>query len=146
MSMELALRRRWFTGLSTIGELSVDGTFECFVLEDKMREVPSIPVAQWKIKHRTAIPVGRYQVVIAPSNRFKRDLPRLLNVPGFDGILIHPGNTDVDTDGCLLPGTTRAADKVIASRVAFDKLFAMLKASSGPIHITITNEAPALTS
>src|SRR6185503_20455515 len=126
--MELELKRRWFTTLSTIGELFIDGEWFCFILEDKMRELPGVPVEQWKIKGRTAIPVGRYQVVIAPSARFKRDLPRLLRVPGFEGILIHPGNTAVDTEGCLLPGLTRAADKVLSSRVAFSRLFAKLDA------------------
>lgn len=143
--MELTLRRRWFSGLSTIGELLVDGKFECFILEDKMREQPGVPVENWKIKHKTAIPVGRYQVVIAPSSRFGREMPRLLNVPGFDGVLIHWGNTSVDTDGCLLTGTTRAADFVGNSWLAFKALYPKLQAIgfSAKIWITITNEPAA---
>ena len=137
--MELTLNRHWFSALSTIGELSIDGAFECFVLEDKMRELAGVPVEKWKVKGRTAIPTGRYQVVISHSFRFDRDLPRLLNVPGFEGILIHPGNTASDTEGCLLPGRARLADKVIESRVAFAGVFGKLRAAQDPIWITVKN-------
>ena len=90
--MELTLTRTDFTNDSTIGELSVNGKFECFTLEDKVRPV--------KIKGMTAIPAGAYEVVINFSERFQRPLPLLLNVPNFDGIRIHAGNTAKDTEGC----------------------------------------------
>ena len=130
--MELLLKRTWFTPLSTIGELFVDGAFECFILEDRERE------GQPKVPGVTAIPRGRYEVRITPSPRFKRDLPLLIDVPGYSGVRIHPGNVPADTEGCLLPGRVRVQDKVLESRVAFDVLFAKLQLAKGPVFITIT--------
>ena len=126
--MELLLKRIHKTETSTIGELSIDGKFECYTLEDVERAV--------KVKNETAIPKGKYKVIITPSNRFKRDLPLLQNVPGFEGIRIHSGNTNHDTEGCILVGQTRAADFIGNSRKAFDKLFPKLQKAS-EINITI---------
>lgn len=111
----------------TVGSLSVDGRFECWICEDTVREVNGQPVASWKVAGATAIPAGTYQVDITFSTRFKRDLPLLLNVPGFSGIRIHPGNTAADTEGCLLPGDVRQPNGVGQSRVAFDRLFAQIR-------------------
>lgn len=130
--MDLELKRKWFTPESTIGELFVNGVFECFILEDRYR--PGEP----KVYGKTAIPSGRYEVKITPSPRFKRDLPLLLNVPGFEGVRIHPGNVPADTEGCLLPGKVRDTDRVLESRAAFEALFTKLKSASGPITLTIT--------
>lgn len=113
------LQRKWATEKSTIGELSLNGKSVCLILEDPVRPV--------KIKGQTAIPAGKYQVVITPSNRFKRDLPLLLNVPNYEGVRIHPGNGPDDTEGCLLPGLERSTDRVLASRVAFERLFSTLR-------------------
>lgn len=113
--MKLQLKRLHRTDLSTIGELYVDGVFECYTLEDVEREV--------KIKSETAIPKGTYKVIVTMSNRFKRLLPLLMNVPNFEGIRIHPGNTNHDTEGCILVGQTRSKDFIGKSRKAFDNLF-----------------------
>lgn len=83
---------------ATLGQLFIDGVHKWFTLEDRWR------TQGIKIKGETCIPAGTYQVVITMSKRFKRMLPLLLNVPGFEGIRIHPGNTDVDTEGCILVG------------------------------------------
>ncbi|MDP2275275.1 MAG: DUF5675 family protein [Archangium sp.] len=133
--MELTLKRRWLTEASTVGELRVNGEFQCFILEDRYRPPPEA-----KVYGATAIPAGRYQVAITPSPRFKRDLPLLLQVPNYVGVRIHPGNTAADTEGCLLPGRVRHGDSVLESRLAFDALFERLKAASGPIWLTITVE------
>jgi hypothetical protein len=117
--MDLKVLRKELTARSTIGELHVDGKFECFTLEDAVRPV--------KIKGVTAIPAGVYEVVVNFSERFKRPLPLLLNVPNFDGVRIHAGNTDADTEGCLLVGRTKAADFIGGSRPAFDALFAKIQ-------------------
>ena len=103
----------------TIGELYVDGAFECHILEDAERDL--------KIYGETAIPKGSYNLVITPSNRFKRDLPLLENVPGYTGIRIHPGNHAGNTEGCLLPGRTRTDRAVGESKAAFNSLFAKCK-------------------
>jgi len=109
--MKLLIKRLHRTENSTIGELFVDGKFECYTLEDKEREI--------KIKGETAIPKGTYNVTITQSNRFKRLLPLLANVPNFEGVRIHSGNSNHDTEGCILVGTTRAKDFIGNSRVAF---------------------------
>lgn len=125
--MKLHLKRLHKTEFSTIGELTVDGLFQCYTLEDKEREV--------KIKSETAIPRGTYKVIINQSARFKTLLPLLLDVPGFEGIRIHPGNTNHDTEGCILVGKTRGTDFIGKSRKAFAELFAKMKLAES---ITIT--------
>ena len=127
--MKLLLKRLHRTEHSTIGELYVDGKFECYTLEDKEREV--------KIKSETAIPKGTYIVWITLSNRFKKLLPILINVPNFEGVRIHSGNTNHDTEGCILVGTTRSKDFIGNSRVAFQRLFKKMQSAKD---ITLTIE------
>lgn len=142
--MKLELKRRWLTDLSTIGELWVDGEFECFTLEDCMREVPSKPVAEWKVPKRTAIPVGTYKVVIDFSSRFKKLMPHILDVPGFDGVRIHCGNDADNTEGCPLVGSQKLHDRIGMSKVAFGLLFPkLLAAVSKSEEVTITVSNPA---
>lgn len=116
-------------GDCTIGELFIDSIPECFSLEDKVREIEGQPVEAWKVKGQTAIPVGTYPVTITYSNRFKRDLPLVGQVPGFEGIRIHPGNTAEDTEGCLLVGRTKTDKAVGESRAAFNQLFDKIKSA-----------------
>jgi hypothetical protein len=126
--VEFNLRRNHFGVRSTVSEVTVMGRRLCYVLEDVVREEVGVPVSEWKVKGETAIPAGRYEIVIDMSTRFGKLMPHLLNVPGFDGIRIHPGNTDHDTEGCLLPGTEVAPDNsaVLHSRAAFDTWFTLL--------------------
>ena len=132
--MELKLVRKIFTDKSTIGDLSVNGAFECVTLEDPPREV--------KIKGETAIPAGRYEIAVTFSNKFGKFLPLLLNVPGFDGIRIHPGNTPKDTLGCILVGQGKGVDSISNSRLAFLPLFEKIQAvlRSEKVFIEITEE------
>lgn len=127
--MLLRIVREDFTPERTIGRLYVDGAEECFVLEDAVREVPGVSVGEWKVPGRTAIPYGTYQVIINVSARFRRRLPLLLGVPGFDGIRIHPGNTHEDTEGCPLVGKVRTINSVLRSREAFGDLFDKIEAA-----------------
>ena len=120
--MELRVERTDFSETSTIGKLYVDDQFECYTLEDKVRPV--------KIKGKTAIPAGRYEVIINFSQRFGRMLPLFLNVPNFEGVRIHPGNTAADTEGCILVGETKDAEFIGQSRLAFEGLFNKLKTAS----------------
>ena len=140
--MELELTRSAKTNRSTIGELTINGVFECFILEDKDRglrkDMPISELMVMKIKTRTAIPTGRYEIVVSFSDKFQKMLPLLLDVPAFAGIRIHPGNKDTDTEGCLLPGKTKSADEVASSRVAFTALFDKIKAALQREKIFIT--------
>lgn len=140
--MEIELLRKTRSNKSTIGELSINGNFECFVLEDKDRglkkDMTLSELVSKKIHGQTAIPEGRYEIAITYSNRFKKMLPLLLDVPAFAGIRIHAGNTAADTEGCLLPGKNKSTDSVSSSRVAFIALFDKLKAASQREKIFIT--------
>lgn len=130
--MHLLLKNPIKTSISTISELYVDGKRECHVLEDAVRLQK-----QWGI---TAIPAGTFQIALTYSPRFKKVLPLLLNVPGYQGIRIHAGNKAEDTEGCLLPGNYYAAQPnwVSNSKLAFDKLFGKLLAASKKERITLT--------
>lgn len=122
--MELTLVRFDFSDKSTIGKLSIDGVYSCFVLEDTCREpAPGMWEPEMKRPGLTAIPYGRYRVIISLSNRFKKMLPEVLGVPNFEGVRIHTGNKPADTEGCLLPGLTRDRDWVGNSSAAFGPLF-----------------------
>jgi len=122
--MDLLLLRDRYSPVDTTGEL-IDRTggkrdLICYVLEDQVREGP-------KVYGRTAIPAGSYRIQITRSPRFARDLPLLLDVPGFSGIRIHTGNSHEDTEGCLLPGLDRVwmpngSQRVTRSRDAFGRL------------------------
>ena len=140
--MELELTRSTKTGRSTIGELTVNGVFECFILEDKdrgLRQGMTISeLTALKIKTKTAIPTGRYEIVVSFSDKFQKMLPLLLDVPVYAGIRIHPGNTDANTEGCLLPGKTKSQDMVGSSRIAFTALFDKIKAALQREKIFIT--------
>jgi hypothetical protein len=122
--MKLHLERLDASPLRTIGSLDIDGQWECWTLEDPVRPDGI------KIAGETAIPKGLYRVELTQSPRFKRVLPLLINVQGFVGIRIHPGNTVWDTEGCILVGQERFALSLGKSRAAFDLLFdKMVKAS-----------------
>jgi hypothetical protein len=111
---------------ATLGEMLLDGVHECFTLEDPVREVAGQPVHKWKIPGKTAIPKGKYRVVLTMSNRFKKVLPELLNVPGFLGVRIHSGNTAEDSEGCILVGEEKGDARVGRSRDAMVELMAAL--------------------
>ena len=121
--MELQLKRKYRKPEYTIGRLLVDGKYFCDTLEDCVRDLSCEP----KIPGQTAIPEGRYEVVVNRSPRFGRDLPRLLNVPGFTGILIHRGNTAADTAGCILVGENRQPGRVVNSTPYELRLTALLQ-------------------
>lgn len=122
--MELRLVRNEFGPKATIGQLFVNDSVVplAYTLEDFVRAEgePKVPGA-------TAIPFGRYEVTVTYSERFKRALPLLLNVPNFEGIRIHPGNDSADTHGCLLVGDTRVSEERIGeSKKAFFRLLPLI--------------------
>lgn len=149
--MELKLKRIARRETYTIGHLYIDGEYFCDTIEDKDRGLSQeLPVAVNKnLKRRgvTAIPVGRYRVTLdVVSPRFEKKtayqfcggrLPRLVNVPAFDGVLIHIGNTAKDTEGCILVGKNTQVGKVLQSTVTFQQLYVRLKTAKDTIYITI---------
>lgn len=127
--MNLLLLRRDFTDKSTIGLLYAGQVLQCYALEDPDRKLED---GGEKIPGKTAIPRGKYRIIIDWSNRFKRELPRLLDVPNYVGVRIHPGNGPEDTEGCILPGTgipSNRQDWLLNSRAAFDALFNKIEAA-----------------
>ena len=114
--MNLVLRREESSSTCTHGKLFVEDQFDCFTLEDVVR------LEGEKISGQTAIPAGRYRVVLTFSNRFQRILPLLLDVPNYTGIRIHAGNSSGDTEGCILVGQERGPTTVMRSRAALNVL------------------------
>ena len=149
--MELTLKRIARREKYTIGRLYIDGKYFCDTIEDKDRGLSQkLPVAVNKnLKRRgvTAIPVGRYRVTLdVASPKFSKKtayqfcggrLPRLVNVPAFDGVLIHIGNTANDTEGCILVGKNTQVGKVLQSTVTFRALYEVLKKAKDTIYITV---------
>lgn len=149
--MDLRLRRIARKENYTIGRLYIDGEYFCDTLEDKDRGLKqSLPASVNKAMKEvgaTAIPTGKYQVTLKmKSQRFSQRkqydfcggyLPRLINVPAFEGVLIHIGNTAKDTEGCILVGRNTKVGKVLDSGVTFRVLYAKLKEAKEYIYITI---------
>jgi hypothetical protein len=119
--MNLTLIRKYPGTDCIIGELFVDGQFECYTLEDVERQV--------KIAGITAIPKGTYEVVITFSERFKKLLPLFLKIPNFEGVRIHTGNIAANTEGCILVGKAKTENQVLQSQIAFNELFPKLQAA-----------------
>lgn len=112
--MELRLIRSTYTDQSTIGDLYVDGQWECYTLEDVIRRA--------KIKAETAIPQGRYPITLYDSPSQGAATPMLQGVPGFEYILIHSGNSKKDTEGCILVGQQKSANWISSSKAALAPL------------------------
>ena len=120
--MDIVLKRTIFTDKSTIGELSVNGKFFCYTIEDKDRNLRNdmdikdiVRLKQYGI---TAIPYGIYRVQLTMSNRFKRLLPILFNVKGYEGVRLHRGNTAEDSLGCPILGMQKGVNAVYQSTIA----------------------------
>ena len=152
--MELLLKRIARRETYTIGHLYVDGSYVCDTCEDKDRgltkSMSQAVIRAIKRKGVTAIPTGRYRVTLdvrSPkfsNKKYERNygfcdgyLPRLINVPGYEGVLIHIGNTAKDTDGCILVGRNTKVGKVLESRATFVKLYEMIRKAKGSIYITV---------
>jgi hypothetical protein len=117
--MRLFLKREIFSDTSTIGRLFVNGNFFCYTLEDKDRglndSMSLLTIKAKKIFGVTAIPKGTYTIKVSMSNRFKRLLPEILNVKGYEGIRMHRGNYAGDSLGCVILGAKKGNDAVFES-------------------------------
>lgn len=117
-NLELRLYRKAYKPTKTIGELFCGISWYCYTLEDKVR------LDGVKVMHETAIPAGKYDVIVDMSNRWAKLMPHILNVKGFKGIRIHSGNTESDTSGCILVGFDNMNNEGIQrSRDAYVGLF-----------------------
>lgn len=140
--MELLLKRTRFRDKITTGQLYLNGEFLMFTLEDKVREKPGVPVQSWKVNGETAIPTGIYRVELENSPKFGPDTPTLRNVPGFSYIRIHAGNTEKDTEGCIIVGYKVREDGIIipgTSKPALNDLKAMIRRANEEVTIKIVN-------
>jgi hypothetical protein len=149
--MQLTLKRIARRETYTIGKLYIDEQYFCDTIEDRDRGLEQRLPLQVNIARKkkgvTAIPVGTYRLTLSvKSPRFagKKQyafcngfLPRLINVPAFDGVLIHIGNTAQDSEGCILVGENKEVGKVLNSTATFQRLYAKLKEAIDPIWITI---------
>ena len=126
--MEIKLIRESFGDTFTEGKLLIDNVFECYTVEDTDRKMEDDLTV--KVNSKTAIPRGKYEVVLSMSNRFQKILPEVLNVPGFTGIRIHSGNSSVDTEGCIILGSVNDKlddDWVGGSKIALTQFMAKLE-------------------
>lgn len=142
--MELLLKRVALRDTYTIGRLYLNGTYFSDTLEDRVRDINKDgdlnDVGEGKVYGKTAIPYGKYEITMkVQSPKYsqrasyawcKGYLPRLLNVPHFEGILIHGGNSADDSCGCLLVGENKVKGKVINSMATLKRLVSMLKHAS----------------
>lgn len=125
--MELVVERNWKKTNYTIGNFFINGKKICNSLEDRDRGLTQSmsleSIKRIKQFGETAIPTGTYNVRITYSPKYKRDMPLIENVKGFDGIRIHSGNTPKDTLGCLLLGKNTEVGKITQSRATCEIVY-----------------------
>ena len=130
-------------GFPVLGNLVMPSGSVFATLEDALIAYfePGWPYTVVKYPGGTAIPGGRYRLIVGWSTRFQKDLPRLLDVPGFSGILIHPGNSEGDTAGCILAGTKHGPDgkTIIESQAAVLAILTEIRTIPTPLYLDIRN-------
>ena len=142
--MKILVDRRWKKATYTISRIYIDDVFFCNGLEDRDRGLKQTDHPDYikarKVFAETAIPTGTYKVAMnITSPKYSAvawyyklcqgKMPRLLNVPGFEGILVHPGSTALDSAGCLLVGKNTKVATLTESKATFEKLYKMMKAA-----------------
>lgn len=140
--MKLTLKRIALRPTYTIGKLYIDDAYFCDTLEDTVRDTNKsgkFDNGEQKIKGKTAIPYGTYEIKWTYSPRFKKYTPQLMSVPSFEGIRVHAGNTSADTEGCLILGENKQVGKVLNSRATINKFYPIIKkaCSNGKVTIEI---------
>lgn len=140
--MKLTLKRIALRPTYTIGKLYIDDVYFCDTIEDTVRDINKngkFDNGEKKVHSKTAIPYGIYEIKWTYSPRFKKYTPQLMNVPSFEGIRIHAGNTSADTEGCLILGKNKQVGKVLNSRDTINKFYPIIKeaCSNGKVTIEI---------
>lgn len=140
--MKLTLKRIALRPTYTIGKLYIDDVYFCDTIEDTVRDLNKngkFDNGEKKVHSKTAIPYGTYEIKWTYSPRFKKYTPQLMNVPSFEGIRIHAGNTSADTEGCLILGKNKQVGKVLNSRATINKFYTIIKnaCSNGKVTIEI---------
>lgn len=140
--MKLTLKRIALRPTYTIGKLYIDDVYFCDTIEDTVRDLNKngkFDNGEKKVHSKTAIPYGTYEIKWTYSPRFKKYTPQLMNVPSFEGIRIHAGNTSADTEGCLILGKNKQVGKVLNSRDTINKFYPIIKkaCSNGKVTIEI---------
>lgn len=140
--MKLTLKRIALRPTYTIGKLYIDDVYFCDTIEDTVRDLNKngkFDNGEKKIHSKTAIPYGIYEIKWTYSPRFKKYTPQLMNVPSFECIRIHAGNTSADTEGCLILGKNKQVGKVLNSRDTINKFYPIIKeaCSNGKVTIEI---------
>ena len=138
--MKLTLKRIALRSTYTIGRLYVDGNYFCDTLEDTVRDLNKngkFDNGEKKVYAKTAIPYGTYEIKWTYSPRFKKYTPQLMNVPSFEGIRIHSGNSSTDTEGCLLLGENKKVGMVLNSRATINKFYPLVKKACSKGKVTI---------
>lgn len=138
--MKLTLKRIALRSTYAIGRLYVDGNYFCDTLEDTVRDLNKnckFDNGEKKVYGKTAIPYGTYEIKWTYSPRFKKYTPQLMNVPSFEGIRIHSGNTSADTEGCLILGENKQVGKVLNSRATINKFYPIIKKACSKGKVTI---------
>ena len=138
--MKLKLNRIALRKTYTIGKLYIDGKYFCDTLEDTVRDTNKsgkCDNGEKKVKGNTAIPYGTYEIKWTYSPRFKKYTPQIMNVPQFEGIRIHAGNSSTDTEGCLVLGENKKVGMVLNSRATINKFYPIIKEACSKGKVTI---------
>lgn len=138
--MKLILKRIALKPKYTIGKLYIDDNYFCDTLEDTVRDLNKdgkFDNGEKKIKGKTAIPYGTYEIKWTYSPRFKKYTPQLMNVPSFEGVRIHSGNSSKDTEGCLLLGENKKVGMVLNSKATIAKFCPIIKDACAKGKVTI---------
>ena len=138
---EVILERAWRQETYTVGKVIIDGKRFCESMEDKDRgltqDMSEEEIKRVKVYGETAIPTGVYTVKMTYSQKYKRKMPEVLNVPGYSGIRIHSGNTAKESLGCILLGRNTKVGMITESRKMCQEFERLLKAAGGECKLTI---------
>lgn len=139
--LEALLERAWKRDTYTIGKFLINGQRFSESIEDRDRgltqDMDLKEIQRIKVFGQTAIPTGTYTVIMTYSPKYKRQMPEVLNVPGYSGIRIHSGNTADDTEGCIVLGRNTKVGMVTESRKTCKEFERLLEAAGGECKLTI---------